>query len=353
MITDDAIELAPTTAPYQPTPNPTPAPVRSASLARDRRASDILFYSDPGHASGSDSDSGELPPAPRLSMNLNELDDDSFLNDEPEPRFSVPLEDLDHTHQSIEFGRRAVSEQPWGGRASFGIRLSDRFADFGTGAESDVGEETVGEVSVMVGDESELRVGGLDEGSERMAFVGDEEEGDVTMREELELDPEEDSYFLTLPTADDTLALEDETEDEDQDEDGQAQDMLPDYDIQTDPATLEDETNLAHARRHPDPKPLTAPKRTKKPLPLSRHGHPVPVFPRAVIKKMAQNFTGGAQISNETLNAIVTASEAFFEQVSDDLAVYAGHAGRKTIEDADVIQLLKRYRVLSRVCELG
>lgn len=58
---------------------------------------------------------------------LNQMEDDEDIRI-PVPRFSVPLDDIDTTSHSIEFGRRAVSERPY--RPSFGIRLSDRFADF-------------------------------------------------------------------------------------------------------------------------------------------------------------------------------------------------------------------------------
>lgn len=278
-------------------------------------------------------------------MNLDELNDEDLG---VEPRFSVPLEDLDHTHQSVEFGRRAVSEQPWGGRASFGIRLSDRFVDLEGGAESEVGEETVGDVSVMVGEES-MGLGdlGVESG---MGFVDEEEEGqgDVTMRSELELD-EGDSVFLSLPTLEDGIEVDEDGEEEEEEELDQLDQMLPDYDNDLENDTIS-ESGADRAHDH-EPKlhinPPADTKLPKKTLPLSRHGHPVPAFPRAVIKKMAQKFSGGATISNETLNAIVTASEAFFEQVSDDLAVYAGHAGRRTIEDADVVQLLKRQRLIT------
>ena len=90
-----------------------------------------MFYSDPGH--NSDDGDEELPPVPRPSMNLNEFEQAEDEEDArlPIPGYSLPLENLedtDYTHTSIEFGRRAVTERPY--RPSFGIRLSDRFADF-------------------------------------------------------------------------------------------------------------------------------------------------------------------------------------------------------------------------------
>jgi len=89
------------------------------------------------------------------------------------------------------------------------------------------------------------------------------------------------------------------------------------------------------------PKPVAV-KKKRKPLPLSRHGIPYPPFPRQVIKKMATKFSGSA-ISADTLDALAAASDAFFQQASEDLAAYSKHAGRKVIQDSDVVQLLRRY----------
>lgn len=328
--------MAPTTNPYEPTPNPTPVPARRTS---SRRASDILFYSDPGHASDDDEDTDTLPPAPRLSMNPNEFDQSFDEDGMPEPRLSLPLDDFDDTLRSIEFARRAASEQP---RSSLTPRTSDRF-DFQPWDPSEAGDETVGEISMMVGEESMLGdlAGGDEEDEEHMV----DEEGDVTTREEPELDGD-DSMFLGRPN--------DSGSDGGDGDEGEEEEMLleTDHDIGVDRDNQDPEPStreLALSRTASDFKikpfktKARALKRAKKVLPLSRHGHPVPHFPRATIKKMAQNFAAGASISNETLNALVAASEAFFEQVSDDLAAYAGHAGRKTIEDVDVVQLLKRY----------
>lgn len=270
-------------------------------------------------------------------MNLNDLDDEDDLRS---MRFSAPPEDLDSTHHSVEFGRRAFSEQPE--RSSLGARLSDRFEDFLVEGQSDIGEETVGEMSMMTAEDSMIgHMRGNEDDREEIESL-DEEEGDVTMRTELELEGDE-SFFLG--NANDMDSGEDP--------------MRPETDYGNDPDSDSDESPPEPTAREtalsrigagfeikPIPAKVEPPRKgaaNRKVLPLSRHGHPVPQFPRSVIKKMAQNFCGGALISNETLNAIVAASESFFEQISEDLAVYAGHAGRKTIEDSDVVQLLKRY----------
>lgn len=48
------------------------------------------------------------------------------------------------------------------------------------------------------------------------------------------------------------------------------------------------------------------------------------------------------KINKEALAAIEQASEWFFEQASEDLATYAKHAGRKTIDESDVMTLMRR-----------
>lgn len=81
---------------------------------------------------------------------------------------------------------------------------------------------------------------------------------------------------------------------------------------------------------------------------LSRHGIPVPNLPAGVVKKLASQFarTGAgskAKINKAALAAIEQASSWYFEQVSQDLAAYSKHAGRKTIDESDVTTLMKRY----------
>lgn len=81
---------------------------------------------------------------------------------------------------------------------------------------------------------------------------------------------------------------------------------------------------------------------------LSRHGIPVPNLPRGIVKKLAARFvkTGGGgkgRISKDTLAAIERATEWYFEQASDDLAAYSKHSNRKTIDETDVIALMRRY----------
>ncbi|CAG8905343.1 unnamed protein product [Penicillium egyptiacum] len=82
---------------------------------------------------------------------------------------------------------------------------------------------------------------------------------------------------------------------------------------------------------------------------ISRHGIPVPNLPSGVVKKLATRFAHSgagskAKINKATLAAIEQASSWYFEQASQDLAAYSKHAGRKTIDESDVITLLRRQR---------
>ncbi|KAG5440099.1 hypothetical protein PCK2_000611, partial [Pneumocystis canis] len=79
---------------------------------------------------------------------------------------------------------------------------------------------------------------------------------------------------------------------------------------------------------------------------LSRYGVAFPSLPTAFIKQLVTNFTT-SKISKDAIKEIISVSDRFFEQVSEDLETFAAHAGRKTIEDSDVIQLMKRQRQIN------
>ena len=86
----------------------------------------------------------------------------------------------------------------------------------------------------------------------------------------------------------------------------------------------------------------------KKKLKVSKHGIQYPSLPAGVVKKLATTFArtagnGKAKINQGALDAIMQASDWFFEQVSDDLGAYAHHAGRKTIDESDIVTLMARY----------
>jgi histone H3/H4 len=85
----------------------------------------------------------------------------------------------------------------------------------------------------------------------------------------------------------------------------------------------------------------------KKTVKVSKYGIEYPSLPPAVVKRLAQNFAkaSGAKgkITPDAMKAIMQASDWFFEQLGEDLRAYAKHAGRKTIDESDVLTLMKRY----------
>ena len=87
--------------------------------------------------------------------------------------------------------------------------------------------------------------------------------------------------------------------------------------------------------------------RKAKALKLSRHGISYPSLPSGVIKRIASTCGRAmgmkrSNISKESLKAIMEASDRYFEQFSEDLGVFAHHAGRRKIEESDVITVMKR-----------
>ncbi|EFW98428.1 hypothetical protein CMQ_4280 [Grosmannia clavigera kw1407] len=85
---------------------------------------------------------------------------------------------------------------------------------------------------------------------------------------------------------------------------------------------------------------------------LSRHGIEYPSLPVGVVKRIGQMFAQGSaagktKLSPDTVAALTTASDWFFEQVGVDLERYSKHAGRKTIDESDMLLLMKRQRQVS------
>ncbi|CAO3659803.1 unnamed protein product [Umbelopsis vinacea] len=79
---------------------------------------------------------------------------------------------------------------------------------------------------------------------------------------------------------------------------------------------------------------------------VSEAGVVVPNLPKALIKDLFSSFAK-TKVSREALEAVMEASHQFFAQVSEDLSVYASHAGRIMIQESDVQCLMRRQRVLN------
>ena len=124
-------------------------------------------------------------------------------------------------------------------------------------------------------------------------------------------------------------------------------------DIQSSPpssdAEIEEEavTNATSMRR-----PNDKTTRKRKSLRESRYGIPIPNLPVGVVKSIAGSFMGSSskrsrKLNKDTVAALVQASDWYFEQLGEDLAAYSKHGGRKTIDETDVVTLMKRQRLLS------
>lgn len=66
-----------------------------------------------------------------------------------------------------------------------------------------------------------------------------------------------------------------------------------------------------------------------------------------IVKDLLKNMTE-SKIPNETLDAIISATDLYFDQVMDDLKEYSDHAKRKTVDKSDVIQLMRRQRLINQ-----
>ena len=103
-------------------------------------------------------------------------------------------------------------------------------------------------------------------------------------------------------------------------------------------ATAASDSRNSHKRKKPGKK-------------ISKHGIEYKSLPQGVIKRLATTFTrtaggvGSAKISPDALAAVTQATDWFFEQLADDLQAYAQHAGRKTIDESDMVTLMRRYVV--------
>ncbi|KAI5867439.1 hypothetical protein GGS23DRAFT_177793 [Durotheca rogersii] len=311
-----------------------------------------------------DGDDDDFPiERPRFSLPLGPEEDDDDDSELKPPRSSI-LDDENFTVQSIEMPRRAWSETPFSrlDRGSFGsARMSD-YAGPGLG-DDDADDNGVGIDSGFfpppaLDDTAEMA---LDEGVifERM----DEETAHQNMGRQSDFGPIQipdignESTFVMAPvespTRDQTVTeaiemeeppqVEDVDEDEDEDDDiGQPIGLFdPDDDEGgLNETTIISRTTAALATR------VKGRKGGKK---ISRHGIEYPSLPQGVVKRIATTLAKTAGVSNakitsDTLEALMQATDWFFEQLGDDLSAYAGHAGRKTIDESDMMMLMRRQR---------
>ncbi|KAL2127017.1 hypothetical protein VTI74DRAFT_11472 [Chaetomium olivicolor] len=313
-----------------------------------------------------DDEEEELPKRPRLSLPIDEEDDDD--SDGPlQPHRSVVFDDNDNfTMQSIEMPRRAISEQP-GGRLSVGsVRMSDYFNTNDLLHSEEVGIDSgffpptavLGERDLTIGLEELPSPERLDSDIDRRDIgrdsdfgieipVGDVNESTFVMAPEVQESPERPAVEEDQPMYGDYAPLMDQRSDDFDDED-----LLGDVpELEEEPVEVsrveqqeETEASVVTARR-------AEVKRSKKSIKVSKHGIEYPSLPPAVVKRLAQTFAkaSGAKgkITSDAMKAIMQATDWFFEQLGEDLQAYAKHAGRKTIDESDVLTLMKRQRQIN------
>jgi histone H3/H4 len=331
-------------------------------------------------------------------------DDDDSVHEAP-PRQSLLLnlpDDVDNgTVQSLEFGRRALSEDP----RMMG-RLSGRFSDMNElemdGEEYEVDGAFVNRRRTMNQDDllDQIIEEGLDDVTAEMltgqrggrpsdANLGvfgetDDENEEPTFRfnipprmqvpaEEEAVEEEEEEREGTTNIAYETIYEDDEAEEAqagveieqgeetaavaiDNDDNANGYHITewesePELDEDADVQVYREEASAIDRSLQTQTPERTATQkptgRQRKALNISRFGHEYPSFPAATVKKLAMGFAKSqgskTKISKDTLDALVQSSDFFFEQIGEDLAAYAQHGGRKMIEESDVIALMKRY----------
>ncbi|KAL2198647.1 centromere kinetochore component CENP-T-domain-containing protein [Corynascus similis CBS 632.67] len=314
---------------------------------------------------GDDDDDEELPKRPRLSLPIDEEDDDD--SDDLQPHRSVVFDENDNfTMQSIEMPRRAYSEQP-GGRLSMGsMRMSDYFNTNDMLHSEDIGVDSGFFPPTAVLDEGNITMGVQDLSSpERLDSdlarrglgresdfgieipVGEINESTFMIAPQVEDSPDRPSPGDVELVYDDYAPLVDQRSDDFDDADLGDVPALEEEPMNDPTAALDEQTELESALA----KRATVRELGKKPIKVSKYGIEYPSLPPAVVKRLAQNFAkaSGAKgkITADAMKAIMQASDWFFEQLGDDLQAYAKHAGRKTIDESDVLTLMKRQRQIN------
>jgi len=321
-----------------------------------------------------DLDYGPDPVRPRLSMPLDDDsdEDDSLLL----PPRSAGIENEDYTGYSVELPRRAVSEQVPGrlSRGSFGsVRLSDPFGNL-----NEAGPGHVFDSSFAMGGAFDDEMPDMDNelpredtGTLRNLGFGLGRESDI--RPDLSVgNDSEDTFVFNVPARDvpaprmPPYMLDQRLSSSDDGRSIVATTSVRGVGLEEQQGeetalhNMEDSEESENALRSgmdisADEQDETLPEigevpkvPKKKRVKVSKHGIKYPSLPAGVVKKLATMYarTGSnskAKINKDTLDVIMQASDWFFEQVSEDLGVYARHAGRKTIDESDMVTLMKRY----------
>lgn len=328
------------------------------SRSQGRRGGPVTIPEDPD-------DSDEFPiDRPRLSLPIDDVSDDDLR-----PPRTSGLEDLEDnfTMQSIELARRQTLDNQ---------RYSMRMSDYGPmndpASDDDVGIDSAffprtnwdgdeGDDSGMAGlgdDDATFERIDDDEAGRRETLgresfgaidvnFDEADQSTVMLQPQVESSPRRESYSSPRNEAFgmDDAPLPEEMEVDNNDDpslglrgDGEAE---AEGDSDIDIGDLASDAAIAEVfgktTKRSTSKPFKRPGKK-----ISQHGIEYPSLPPGVVKRVAQRFAGKSKISPDTLATLVQASDWFFEQLGDDLSAYAKHAGRKTIEESDMLTLMRR-----------
>ncbi|KAK4199714.1 centromere kinetochore component CENP-T-domain-containing protein [Triangularia verruculosa] len=333
----------------------------------------------PLHMSYDDDDEADLPKRPRLSLPIDREDDSG--SDDLVPHRSILLDNEDNfTMQSVEMPRRAYSEGPGGRLSMNSTRMSDFFNTNDMLHSEDFGREsgmfppinaieeegTFTMADIMSPERLESDAGRRETGHESdfgiHVPVDIDDQTSFVINPEVQSSPVRQPADLDEPVYEDFAPMEDARSDS---YDGGVDDGPDDFGDVGNLPDMEDEDldNAANETTRMDTGNITetevlthaqraelraAAAARKKRINISKHGIQYPSLPPAVVKRLAQNFakTSGAKgkITPDAMNAIMQASDWFFEQLGEDLEAYSKHAGRNTINESDVITLMRRQR---------
>lgn len=329
------------------------------SQSRSRRGGPVTIPEDPD-------DSDEFPiDRPRLSLPI----DDDVSDDDLRPPRTSGLEDLDDnfTMQSIELARRQTLDN----QSRYSIRMSDYGpmndppSDDGVGIDSAFfpranWDDGTGDDSGMAGlgdddatfDRIDHDEAGRRETLGRESFgaidvnFDEADQSTVMLQPQIESSPRREGFSSPQ---NEPFGMEDSPLPEAMEVDDDGNDNGPldlgvqgDDDVDFGDSDLETAAAAAIVQTAKSSRSKLLRKPGKK---TSQHGIEYPSLPPGVVKRVAQRFAGKSKISPDTLAALVQASDWFFEQLGDDLSAYAKHAGRKTIEESDMLTLMRRYVV--------
>ncbi|KAJ6264124.1 Inner kinetochore subunit cnp20 [Drechslerella dactyloides] len=376
---------APTTKPFVPTPKPTIDPAAAASRRRTltRLSRDLAALS-------SSPSPPPLRPPPRLSNASLKLigrtltsaaiiqnDDETSLS--PPPELTSPLgDDGDTMDIDSEVARRAAPETDR--RMSFLPNPFDRFRDFDDVVMDDsIVQEAGAELLDEMFDEEEVtgQFGGELSFADRTADLPTNDEEGSAFFNPPDLIPDDETDFrleheqaALSPVRSTSIqpeeALDDDVEITPEDRYDEPHDLPPintaeissptpggfhgdfiDSDASDDePLPPIQDSDAIDLRAASTSNTAAGTKRKRKELPLSAHGIPYPSIPAKTIKAILAR-TGAPKLSKEAMDAVMQASEAYFENLGGDLGNFARHAKRRTVEEADVVQVMRRHRLLS------